>query len=824
MFESHSETRNRVFAIVLVLSGSILGAAKGQTLRVAFANLPPVSYPDPSGQPRGFVVDTLDEAARREDIHLVWQPAGDTLANNDALQRGDLDLIATGSDSPERRRMFYVSEPWWSLEVVAVARADGPIHQDSDLNGRRLATPSSASAVVTGQYPASQVIPRQSAVEAADAVCTGAADAALFARMFLRELLAANSPACRNVSLLTLDSLARIDYLLIARPEVADAARALYGRLEEITEDGTLASIAAQYPPMSTPHATRLAELVRLRYERRVFQIVSAAVGVGMLLGIVLIIRQQRARKRLHAMNVRLEEDIRARARTEAALRDSEARFRALLDSAPQTVLVLDVSGTITFANAQAENMFRYLRNELIGAPAGVLIPERFLVGPFSVATLRALSARSELAARRKDGSEFPVEINLSEPDPAHVDLTLAFIADITERTTLERQLQQAQKLESVGRLAGGVAHDFNNLLTVISGYAQMMLDDRVADNPLRESLEEILNAANRATSLTRQLLIFSRRQMVAPKTLALNELVWHLEKMLRRLIGEDITLELSLDPRTGFVRADPGHIEQVVMNLAVNARDAMPEGGKLNIETAGFHANEEYATSNPEVLPGDYVLLRVSDTGTGMTPEVKARIFEPFFTTKEQGKGTGLGLAMVYGIVKQSGAAILVESEPGQGTTFRILFPTATAFTLPEMRVPTVQDAPSGKETILLAEDEPGVRKYVREVLQMHGYQVLEAVNGAEAVKIGSQYAAPIHLLLSDVVMPEIGGLDLAERFATIRPGTPVLLMSGYTDRVWRRELAGTFIEKPFTPSALLARIREILDGAQVTAHRPQP
>ncbi len=820
MFGCH---QRRLLRLIVFLS-TAAAAAPRQTLRVVFANLPPVSYLDVTGQPEGFVVDALDEAARRENISLVWQLGGDARANNEALRRGTLDLIATGTDSPERRRMFYVSGPWWSLNMVAVTLADGPIRRDADLNGRRLTVPASARPLVAGQYPESELITRPSAIAAADAVCTGDADAAVFAAMFLRDLLLVNSQPCREVRLRTLDSDARVDYRLIARPAAAKAARALYERLEEVTEDGTLSSIAARHPPVSTPQATRLAELVRLRYERRILQILTGAVAAVMLLSLAFIIRQQRSRRRLRAMNTRLEEDIRARARTEAALRDSEARFRALLDSARQTVLALDPSGIIAFANAKAEEMFGYSREELIGASGGVLLPARLLTGGFSIGALRALASQRDIAGRRQDGVEFPIEISLSEAETGGLDLTLAFIADISERTTLEHQLQQAQKLESVGRLAGGVAHDFNNLLTVISGYAQMVLDDLGDGEQHRESLEEISNAANRATSLTRQLLIFSRRQMVSPKTIALNELVWQLEKMLRRLIGEDIELHLALGPRAGFIRADPGHIEQVVMNLAVNARDAMPGGGKLTIETAAFPVDEELAGSNPELIPGDYVLLRVSDTGTGMTPEVQARIFEPFFTTKEQGKGTGLGLAMVYGIVRQTGAAILVDSEPGQGTTFRILFPAVAAPASADTRAAPVPAALAGKETILLAEDEPGVRKYVREVLQIHGYQILEAVNGGDAVKLATQYDGPIHLLLSDVVMPELGGLDLAERFAAIRPGTPVLLMSGYTDRVARREHVGAFIEKPFTPAALLARIRAMLDAAHVSSEHRSP
>ena len=386
---------------------------------------------------------------------------------------------------------------------------------------------------------------------------------------------------------------------------------------------------------------------------------------------------------------------------------------------------------------------------------------------------------------------------------------------DITEHKRLEDQFRQAQKLESIGRLAGGVAHDFNNVLTVISGYAQMVLDELAVQHPLREPVKQISEAAARATGLSRQLLTFSRRQVSEPKNFVLNDLVRDIEKMLQRLIGEDIDLVLALEPEAGVVRADPGQMEQVIMNLVVNAKDAMPNGGKLLIETSKFLVDEQYAHIHLAVRPGTYVMLAVSDTGVGMSPEVKAHIFEPFFTTKEKGKGTGLGLSTVYGIVRQSEGAIWVYSEPGQGATFKMLFPEVAAECQPAPATP-VPVIPFATGTILLAEDEPSLRDFVRQVLARHGYTVLEASNGREALELCRQHPGHVDLLLTDVVMPEMGGAELAKKFRADHPAVPVLFMSGYNDRLpLPGDVPASYIQKPFTSSTLLTRLRALVEPA---------
>jgi nitrogen-specific signal transduction histidine kinase len=380
-----------------------------------------------------------------------------------------------------------------------------------------------------------------------------------------------------------------------------------------------------------------------------------------------------------------------------------------------------------------------------------------------------------------------------------------------------EAQLRHAQKMEAVGRLAGGVAHDFNNLLTVITGYSEVLLQGLRAGDPLRESLGEIRTAGERAGLLTRQLLAFSRKQLLHPVVLDLNAVVADMERMLRRLIGEDVELVTRLQPGLWPVRADPGQMEQVLLNLAVNARDAMPTGGRLAIETA----NVELAGSAAGLLgerPGRYTLLAVSDTGCGMPPEVRAHLFEPFFTTKEVGRGTGLGLSTVYGIVTQSGGHIAVETEVGRGSSFRVYLPRAPEADALARRKEPAGGLPRGQETVILVEDDDALRAVIHTILRRCGYQVLDARHGGDALVSCEQHAGPIHLLISDVVMPQMSGPQLAERLAWLRPGLQVLYISGYTDEAVIRHgvvnPAVAFLQKPFTPAALAQKVREILDA----------
>jgi two-component system, cell cycle sensor histidine kinase and response regulator CckA len=505
---------------------------------------------------------------------------------------------------------------------------------------------------------------------------------------------------------------------------------------------------------------------------------------------------------------------------------DQSARLAAIVECSADAIVSIDLDGVITSWNHAAERLFGYTTAEVIGTSAFELIEPRLR------AKARSFIARARAGERlplyetlrvRKDGTLVPVSVSLSAvrgPDGEPTGLA-AIYYDLTERKCLEERLRQAQKMEAVGRLAGGVAHDFNNLLTVINGFAEILQDQLPLGDRRRDMAGEIRKAGQRAAELTQQLLAFSRRQIVAPRVLDLNVVVADLERMLRRLIGEDVELATVLRSGVGRVDADPGQLEQVILNLAVNARDAMPRGGKLTIETGTAELDEEYARIRQEVRPGQYALLAVSDSGCGMTDEVKARLFEPFFTTKEPGSGTGLGLATVYGIVKQARGHVEVYSEAGRGTTFKVYLPV-TREASAEVPPPAFggDPPPTGAETLLLAEDEAAVRGLAREVLRSLGYTVLEAATGAEALRVCEAHPGPVHLLVSDVVMPGgVSGRELAERSKVFRPRMPVLFISGYTDDAVMRhgvlQAQMHFLQKPFTPTALARKVREVLDTA---------
>jgi PAS domain S-box-containing protein len=522
-----------------------------------------------------------------------------------------------------------------------------------------------------------------------------------------------------------------------------------------------------------------------------------------------------------------MAQDITERQRAAEVLRATQARFAGILDIADDAIISVNDDQHIQLFNQGAERIFGYTAEEVLGRPLEMLLPSRFLdvhrqhIRGFaqSADTARRMGERRQIFGRRKDGTEFPAEASISQLQSGGETVFTVILRDTTERQSLQTQLLQAQKMEAVGRLAGGIAHDFNNLLTAILGSSDLLLEDLSGDDQRRADVEDIKKAAQRAAALTRQLLAFSRQQVLAPQVLDLNALIADLEKMLRRLIGEDLEFRTVLAPDLGAVRADPGQIEQVIMNLAVNARDAMPQGGKLTVETANVDLDEAYAQAHVPVVPGRYTMVAVSDTGIGMDTQVKGHIFEPFFTTKEKGKGTGLGLATVYGIVKQSDGYIWVYSEPGQGTSFKIYLPRVEAPAEPPAPNATPPTSLRGSETVLLVEDEDAVRNLTRRVLEAHGYTVLTAADGQEALRLADRHRGPIHLLLTDVVMPNMSGRQVAERVLSARRGTKVLYLSGYTDDaiIHHGVLAPgiAFLQKPFTPQGLARKLREVLDAS---------
>jgi PAS domain S-box-containing protein len=517
--------------------------------------------------------------------------------------------------------------------------------------------------------------------------------------------------------------------------------------------------------------------------------------------------------------------DVTERKRAEEALQKSEIGFRAVVGDAPYGIFKADLSGKLLMVNPALEKMLGYTsQSELLE----VNLENGIYRYPAEHQKICELFLRDqhfkdvEVEWKRKDGGFIAVRCSgwpVKDDSGAHIEV---FAEDVTERRVLERQLRMAQRMEAVGRLSGGIAHDFNNLLGVIIGYIQLIKRTQIVGQPSFEYAEEIEKAGQRAVTLTRQLLAFSRQQVLEPVILNLNTLVSEMEKMLPRLIGEDIQLNLILDPTIGQVKADPGQIEQVVMNLAVNARDAMPDGGKLTVHTANVEFDLAFTREHPGSVAGRYVMLAVTDTGTGMDLETQAQIFEPFFTTKGRDKGTGLGLATVYGVVKQSNGYIAVESEKGRGALFQIYLPRVD---LPvPIKTENVQSPLTlgGSETILVVEDAEPLRVLAQLFLKENGYQVLTAADGAEAQQVAAQHHGHIHLLLTDVVMPGINGRVLAELLAPRHPGMKVLYMSGYTDSF----IAGHgvldeglhLIHKPFTEEALMRKVRELLDEVKQT------
>jgi PAS domain S-box-containing protein len=513
--------------------------------------------------------------------------------------------------------------------------------------------------------------------------------------------------------------------------------------------------------------------------------------------------------------------DITERKQAEGELRRSEQRYRDLVENAHDIIYEHDLKDNYTSINKAGEQITGYSLAETLNLTLAQTVAPEYIDKARQMVR-RKLEGQSvtayELEIVSKDGRRIAVEVNTRLVLQNGLPVGVQGIArDVTERKQLEQQLRQSQKLEAIGQLAGGIAHDFNNLLTVISGYSDLLLRRLPEDSPYRSNLTEIKKAGDRASALTRQLLAFSRKQILQPKVLDLNVVVSDLDKMLRRLIGEDINLHTVTESKLGQVKADPGQIEQVVMNLVVNARDAMPAGGKITLETANVLLDEEYFQQHAEGAPGDYVMLAVSDNGSGMDTDVRSRIFEPFFSTKGPGKGTGLGLSTVYGIVKQSGGNIWVYSEPGQGSTFKIYLPRVDSASEAEGGRGGWGAAPRGAETLLLAEDEAQVRQIAHQILETLGYVVLTAENGEQALAIAKEYEHEIHLMVTDVVMPVMGGRELVENLAKLRPETAVIYMSGYTDdAIVRHGLMDeglSFIQKPFTADALARKVRSVLD-----------
>jgi len=529
----------------------------------------------------------------------------------------------------------------------------------------------------------------------------------------------------------------------------------------------------------------------------------------------------ERLRQRNRELERKLSE-FEKREKESSELKRSEEKYRALVENSLQGFAIIQ-DDRFVFCNGTLASMTGYSVEELMAFP-----DSKALVHPEDQAMVQArrqdrltrktFPARHEHRIIRKDGAVRWVEVLASSIEYNGRPAIQVVNMDITEQKRLQQQFIQSQKMEAVGMLAGGVAHDFNNLLTVIKGYAEVIESSLRPQDPLRRDLEQILKAANQASKLTSQLLAFSRKQILQPEILDLNAVILNMSSMLRRLIGEHIDFVTRTQPDLGFISADPGQMQQILLNLAVNARDAMPQGGQLTIETANAEFDDDYVLEHPQTRPGPYVMLAVSDSGLGMDPETQAHLFEPFFTTKEKGKGTGLGLATGYGIVKQSGGFIWVYSEAGRGTTFKIYFPRVEG-KKPELKAESKAESLfGGNETVLVVEDEASVRALTSRILRERGYNILQASNGNEAFEIARKYEGVIHLLITDVVMPGMGGKALASQFQTIRPETRVLYVYGYTDNAIVHQgildSGVSFLQKPFTVDNLARKVRTVLDA----------
>ena len=598
-----------------------------------------------------------------------------------------------------------------------------------------------------------------------------------------------------------------LDDVLRARTAGVDLTRAERAYRSEI--DNSLEIIEGATDAW-TERSSSLARRLQLRWRQLLWlTVVSALLAVGF--GVVLLLYRRTFVQRTLA---------------ESALRESDERVRLLLDSTGEAIYGVDLQGRCTFANtacvkalgyAHADQLRGRVMHELIhAAPPEGDVPMNDGSRPHRVDRLPAHSIEEWM--RRADGSRFPVEC-WAEPIIRHDDLVgrvITFV-DITERRRIEGERRHAQKMESVGRLAGGVAHDFNNLLTVIEGYTGLALEATPPEAGVWNDLQEIRTASQRAAALTRQLLAFARKQVTEPKILDLNELLERAAGLLRPLVGANMRLDVRRTEGLGRVRADPGQIEQVIVNLVVNARDAMPAGGRITVEAGDRDLDDVYVREHIGVAPGRYVVLSVTDTGVGIPKDVRSQLFEPFFTTKEAGKGTGLGLATCYGIVKQHGGNIWCYSEVGWGTTFKVYLPRADGLADPAPSLPATP-VPRGTETVLLVDDEPAIRRIASRALTSAGYAVHEASNGREALTTATTVAGKIDLLVTDLMMPEMGGVELTRRLRAARPDLRILFTSGYSESALPAHGDGlgpaTFLEKPYSPKGLLRQVRAALDA----------
>ena len=789
-----------IFTLILLVLTTLACVTRpdtSRTYRIGFGGDKPLHYLDSDGQPNGLAVDLVQASARRRGIRLQWVFERNAL---EALKKRDLDLFVLMAVLPERLESIHFTEPYLVTETAFLVAQNTPYRTVRDLSSARIAF----NDVEVHRITMAKTLPRSTAVmlgstaEAIRAVQDGRADAA-YVDQYAGMIGLMDGVVTRPLRLIgsgvPVRQLAMAS--TFANQAVADALR---DEISKVSERHQLAPILAKWSMFPTLIAES-ADALNAERQRTERLSLGAALLTLLLLGMILLTWRLRQRNR--------------------SLTEGEARLRSLTDTAFEGVMTHD-GAVILDANRQLASLFGYDDpGELIGVrgirllddASVAAVKKRFSGGVF----LKPI----EVVGIRKDGSTFHAETQGCDSVFHGKKVRVVAMRDISERrqmeqdrTNLERQLVQAQKMESVGRLAGGISHDFNNLLTVINGYCDLALRDQALTDKLRGRVQHVRTAGERATELTRQLLAFSRRQVVEPQPLDINALVIEVQAMLAHVVPANIEIVTYLDEKLSWVMADTGQLHQVLMNLALNARDAMPHGGTLVMETRNVVLDASYAAEHPEVVEGPCVLLAVSDNGSGMPADVVEHAFEPFFTTKPSGAGTGLGLATVYGIVRQSGGWIWLYSELGKGSSFKIYLPVLTTPTYVPRPVPEVQ-AIAGK-TILVVDDQTELRNFIIEVLEDHGYHVLAAGTGEAALLAAREFKENIDLLLTDVVMPGITGKELASQLHQERSNVRVVYMSGYTENVIvnRGVLKPgiAYLPKPLTPDSLLQKVAEAL------------
>jgi PAS domain S-box-containing protein len=810
--------------------------------RVGYGNDIPFHFPAADGRPTGIAVEIVSAGAARSGMRIEWKRTPHS--GVEAIQKDGVDFWVLLTDLPDRRPYVHFTEPYLTAErcfVVLTASKEKALRNLTHSRiGYRAATPilGPAGDAIAASSPNADLIYLRNLFPEATPVAvpysldnglwqtlsSGTVDVLMVSKTVAMALLLAGGS--RQGMEMAAAPYVPYQMAIASSFEAQAAADRIREGIRAVAEDGTLNRIVQQSGFFQSVNLDIIESLAHARRMTRLLAGGTVLLLLTVVAGALLALRLRRQRDLV--------------GQTQSALQRANQRFVVVTNCVPDVIWSMDLAGRFTYVSPSVERVYGWTVDEFLKlSRQDVATETQFEKG--SALLQQELGAATspgygrgrvfvvEAEHRRRDGSHFWVELNttLSWSDDGRPIGMTGVARDITERKRAEdereklwAQLSQAQKMESIGRLAGGVAHDFNNLLTVINGYSGLLLDRLNPADAMGGPLGEIHKAGERAAQLTRQLLAFSRKQEVEWKQVDVNALILETQNMLQRMVGEDIEIAVELAEDAGSVQADTGHLTQVLMNLAVNARDAMPSGGRLSIATANVELDEEYAASHPGMSMGQYVRVAIRDTGMGIDEKIRERIFEPFFTTKSAGKGTGLGLSTVYGIVRQAGGSIDVESETGSGTTFLIYLPRTEETAAPGANEPTAREAQKGTETILLVEDLVELRNLAAIGLRHHGYRILDASGGDEALVLAEHHEGPIHLLLTDMVMPGMTGQELAKQLQTLRPEAKVLYMSGYPgDRITPQGLrdgGSAFIAKPFTPDSLAAKVRSVLGAAR--------